>query len=553
MISKRWYQAEASDAFFKDARAHPSASQLLVLPTGAGKTVVMGDIISRVVGTSRRVLVLARSKELVNQNFSTFLRMFPDLQPLAGICCGGLSRTDVAHPIIFGTVQTVINRCDDLGKRKLVIVDEAHQIPQDDQSQYQQVLSCLRSVEPKVKMLGLTASPYRLDGGIIFGPGQQFDRVSYVVKLRTLMDEGYITKPKTLQVSGIDLSMVTRRGADFAPESVAANTDLGRVMPEIIAAAKSKDAKGIMVFANSIEQGLEVERYLSASGEDVRFVHGETPALWRDSMISEFKSQDVRWIVNVGVLTTGFDAPHVDMIVCLRATESPGLFYQIVGRGFRLAEGKNTCWILDYGGNIERHGPIDSAGYGMDTIKVKTEGGEAPQRVCPDCFTIQNASRRRCVECGIEFPEPIKEPLRATEAPVIAEPEWFDVMGATYYHNRGRELEDGTKKTDTLRVQYRCKADDGLLGKRWFSEWVCIEHEGFAGKKALEWWRKHSNNEFPSSVSEALEIIDNIGIGIPQRIEVVRDGKWDRVTDHDVDLIPEAQPLDWGESDDIPF
>lgn len=548
-MKMRWYQEEAVNEFFRAVRDHPKDDLLEVLPTGAGKTIVMANVISNVLGWGGRVIVTARTKELLVQNQDKFCRCFPDLADRTGVYCAGLGLKEYDADVVFASVQSAYAKGELFGPRKLAIIDEAHQIPSGEDTQYQTLLAGLRLTEPTCKLLGLTASPYRLDGGVIFGPGQQFGRVAYNVPLGTLMDEGWITRPKTLDVTKVDLTGVRRTAGDFNKAEVESRFMGRSITGEILAAANDKDAESVLVFASGVAHANMIKDELEAAGECVSIVTGDTPPLFRGVAIDGFTSKTCRWLINVECLTTGFDATGIDMIVVARATESPGLFLQMVGRGFRLHDGKTVCWVLDYGGNIERHGAIDDPTYGINTIKLPSSGGEAPTRVCPSCFEINHASAAKCKKCGLEFPRKPKEFVPSNES-IVTEAVTLDVSRVTFERWEGK---DG--KRDTMRVNYKCEDETQPMGSRRISEWVCFEHDGYARQKAVEWWSEVSAGECPSSINEALETINTIGIAEVESIRVQRQGKYDRVLSKRVGPKPDAVPVDWGiaEDDEIPF
>jgi DNA repair protein RadD len=549
-MKPRWYQIEAIDAFFDSVSKHPNQDLLEVLPTGAGKTIVMAGICGKVAKFGR-VVVLARSKELVCQNHAKFVACNPELADDAGVYCAGLGLKDYKKKVVFASIQSVCNQAHLFKDVKLVVIDEAHQVPKGESTQYQTFLKEVRETSPTCKLLGLTASPYRLDGGVIFGEGQQFHRVAYNVPLDVLFGEGYITRPKTLDVTQVDLTGVRRVAGDFSKSEVESKFLGNSITNEVLAAANDKWAKSVLIFASGVAHATVIKGELEAAGEIVNMVTGDTPPLFRDAAVESFSNGRVRWLVNVECLTTGFDAPCVDMVVIARATESPGLFLQMVGRGFRLFDGKEQCWILDYGSNLERFGPIDSSTYGMDSIKPASTGeGEAPKRICPSCFEINHAGARRCVKCGLEFPRKAKV-LIATKESVLTKAEVLKVSETTYSRWGGK---DG--RQDTLMAEYTIESDDDSAFKRRVRQWICIEHEGWAGKKAHEWWMAKSRNAFPSSIDEALEIINVVGLAETTEIKVKKDGKYDKVVYVKSLPAPEPTEIEYGDlynEEDIPF
>ncbi len=541
-LEPRAYQNDAVAAWKKAAGDKPNENELLVLPTGSGKTVIMALIIAMAVKWGMRVLVLARSRELVDQNRNTFEWWFPEHQDKVGSFCAGLGLREASAQVVFASVQSVFNKGKELGERRLVIIDEAHQIPPRENSQYQQLIKTLEESSNLVKLLGLTASPYRLDGGIIYGSGQQFDSVAYNVPLSLLIEEKYIAKPRTLDVTKIDLKGIRKTAGDFNKAQVENRFLQQSISNEILTAANAKNCKSVLIFASGVAHAEALSRELEELGEKPRVITGDTLPLLREVFIDQFKKRSLRFLINVECLTVGFDAPCVDMVVIARATQSPGLFLQMVGRGFRKFPGKEECWVLDYGENISRHGPIDSETYGIDTIKPPSQGtGQPPQRVCPKCFEINLASAKFCTRCNLEFPKKKKEFI-ASQEEILSKPTWLIVKHTTYSIHEGKN-----DRPKSLRVTYRCHCDHSPMNVRYISEWMCFEHQNYARRKAHDWFTSVSPQHIPTNVADALHLINTIGIAKTLRIEVKRDGKYDRVLRRDIgdkpDFIPDYRIL----------
>jgi DNA repair protein RadD len=569
MFKRRDYQIEAIKGLKNTIKRYPKCNPLLVLPTGAGKTIVTADIIHEVRKSGYRVIVLARTKELIQQNRDKFCQAFPEHCNDAGAYCAGLGERDASADILFASIQSVAKRADEIGPRELVIIDEAHQVPVNEDSQYQTFFAALERLNkqygrPAPKRIGLTASPYRLDGGLIFGgPESQFDRVAYNVRLRDLIDDGYITEPVTLPATSIDLSEVRKVAGEYSQSGGGGVFLETTATAEIWQAAKDKGCKSVLIFATGVAHAELIRQELLTLGEQASVITGETVPLIRESVISSFSNRRIKWLINVNCLTTGFDAPCIDMVAIARATTSAGLFLQMVGRGFRLYDDKKQCWIMDFGGNIDRFGPIDSPSYGEDAIKTTNPKAG---RVCPACFFENPKLSKVCLSCDKPFEKPapaerqeVPDSLDLGSKPILSQPENFKVISCSYKRHVPKNAKELNKR-DSLKATYCCVAegDDetNLLGKRYFSEWVCIEHEGFARQKAEAWWRQRSQYEVPASIDEALEIIDGwYGIAETTMIEVRQDGKYNRISKAVVGPKPERENRELGEYDeeDLPF
>jgi DNA repair protein RadD len=249
--------------------------------------------------------------------------------------------------------------------------------------------------------------------------------------------------------------------------------------------------------------------------------------------------------VNVDVLTTGFDAPCVDAIAILRATASPGLFAQIVGRGLRTHVSKQDCLVLDFGENIKRHGPIDAIDFGKprspkgEKLEADDEGKE-----CPNCQLVVPSRKQSC-ECGFKFSvrTPNHEQQADTVAQIISEPEVFQVATVRYYKHE----KEG--KTPSLRVDYHLTGEGNL--EPMISEWVCLEHSGFARRKAEGWWGARCELEPPTSVDDALQVAG--AIAVPRSITAVREGRFWRITGAEIEEIPDSSLLVVTEEEEMPF
>ncbi|OUS31109.1 ATP-dependent helicase [Gammaproteobacteria bacterium 45_16_T64] len=355
----RPYQQDAVDAVVRYFRESDKAA-LLVLPTGAGKSLVIAELARIARG---RILVLAHVKELVQQNCGKY----ESYGHPASIFAAGLGRKEADTQVVFGSVQSVARNLDAFEDSfSLLIIDECHRVSLEDNSEYQKIIRSLKKHNRQLKVLGLTATPYRLDGGWIYqqhlGEGCQrsaetkpFTACVFELPLRHMIEEGYLT-PATLldaPVALYDFEKLrpTALGIYAQAELNAVLKGSKRATKRIIAQVvdKAKGRSGVMIFAATVAHAKEILTYLPP--ENSAMIIGDMKARARDSVIAAFKDRHIKFLVNVSVLTTGFDAPHVDLIAILRPTESVGLYQQIIGRGLRLSEGKKDCLVLDYAGN----------------------------------------------------------------------------------------------------------------------------------------------------------------------------------------------------------
>lgn len=381
----RPYQQEAVAATLNHFRRSQQPA-VIVLPTGAGKSLVIAELARVARG---RVLVLAHVKELVAQNHGKYCALGLE----ADIFAAGLARKESQSKVVFGSVQSVARNLAQFDSAfSLLIVDECHRIGDDENSQYQQILTHLRLHNPQLRLLGLTATPYRLGKGWIYRfhyhgmvRGDEralFHDCIYELPLRYMIKHGFLVPPERLDMPVVqyDFSRLNAQANGLFSEADL-NRELKqqqRITPHIISQIVefAADRKGVMIFAATVEHAKEV---LALLPDGKALVSAETPGPERDALIEAFKRQQIKYLVNVAVLTTGFDAPHVDLIAILRPTESVSLYQQIVGRGLRLSEGKTDCLILDYAGN-----PHDLFTPEVGAPKGKSDN-EPVQVFCPAC------------------------------------------------------------------------------------------------------------------------------------------------------------------------
>ena len=495
MLSLRPYQQAAIGAiyaYFEDHKGNP----LIVIPTAGGKSLVLAAFSEGVlkVWPDQRILVVTHVRELIAQNHAEMIGLWPEAP--AGIYSAGLGRREADARILFAGIQSVHRRAMEIGHCDLVLIDEAHLIPVASATMYRRFLGELTAINPKLKVIGFTATPYRLDSGMLHeGDGALFTDIAYEVSVRDLIDGGYLCplvskQPKTK----LDVAGVGSRGGEFIASELQAAVDQEAItraaVSEII--TYGEDRKSWLAFCSGVDHARHVAEEFRRHGISCETIFGHTPKDERDRIIAAFKRQEIRALASMGVLTTGFNAPAVDLIAMLRPTKSAGLYVQMAGRGTRLAQGKQNCLVLDFAGNVSRHGPID-----LVRPKRPGEGGDgvAPTKVCPECDSIVPLAASECPDCGFVFPaRQIKIAPTAATLPVLSpkHPPWLAVTDVMYVrHEKAGGL-------PSLRVTYRC----GLSS---YSEWVCFEHSGYARRKAEEWWQLRApGTPFPVSVAEAL-------------------------------------------------
>lgn len=520
MIQLRPYQQAAIDAILSYWQAG-GGNPLVDLATGTGKSLVIAKLTQDLLREfpTMRVLMLVHVRELVEQNFQALLRVWPDA-PI-GLYSAGLGKRDAHHRITFASIQSVYKKAKVLGRRDLILIDEAHLVPMHSEGMYRTLLDGLYAIRPDARVAGFTATPYRLDSGrLTDGNTRLFDDVVFTYGIGDGIADGYLS-PLISKASAteVDVSNVTRRGGEFVAGEL--ETAAQRITKEAVAEMirYGEGRRSWLVFCSGVRHAEDVRNVMRAAGIPAEMVSGETPLGERDRIIRQFKAGQIRCLTNAQVLTTGFDAPQVDMVAMLRPTLSTSLYVQIVGRGTRLAQGKENCLVLDFAGNIRRHGPVDAVsvlpkgGKANDEGKVSVDSVRAKE--CPDCQSLVAINASVCKVCGHEWPHEEKPKHEAeAEAQVgilsteAVPPQMVPVVD--WQFRRHEKL----GSPDSVRVTY-------LSGLNQFNEWLAFEHGGYPQQKAQQWWVRHGGSTpCPKTVTEALERMEAGELFMPATISV---------------------------------
>lgn len=528
-LELRDYQRESVEAvlsYWSGGGGNP----LVVLPTAAGKSLTMASLLQelRTIAPGTRILLLAHIQELIQQNADALVRIWPEA-PI-GIYSAGLGRKDGNRDIVFASIQSVARDPGAVGERHVVVIDEAHLLSRKDDGNYQRVLRSLRERCPQMRMAGFTATPYRTDSGLLTegwrGGDPLFDEVVYEASILDLLRRGFLCPlvpyaPKTR----LDVTGVKKQGGDFIQRDLQAavdKTDLNKsAVAEIVAAGEGRE--GWLVFSSGVEHARHLRDLIREHGVSCEMILGDTPKAERASIIKRFKAMEIRCLVGANVLTTGFDAPHVSLLAVLRPTASKGLNYQILGRGFRIHPSKSETTVLDFAGNTLRHGPIDV----IDGKKDDGGKGEAPAKECETCGAICHISAK---ECPNKHPFPIIEAPKFAATPVGApilsiqqEPMWVDVDRIIVRRHR----KEG--KPDSLRIDYATRMMT-------YSMWLALESETAGGYVRRKYQHLFYSGESPHTVEEAILNVEDIRI--PGRIQVMKEGQYWRVIQHDFSVPP---------------
>ena len=515
-MQARPYQLKAIQSIY-DYFAAASGNPVLELPTGSGKSFVQAEFLRGVLTRwpAQRILCLAHVKELIAQNHAELMGIWPDAP--AGIHSAGLGRRDVEQNIIFASIQSVFARAAVLGRIDLVIIDEAQMVSPRSSTMYRTLISALTVLSPNLKVVGMSATPWRLNGGpLTAGDDALFTDLISAKKLgATLPDlvrQDHLAPVITPgeKLPQLSTEGVKKSGGDFRIGAL--SHAVARQLSTTKAACQSMknlgaDRKCWIVFGVSVAHVEEIRACLVGLGIAAAVVTGQTPKDLRDERIEKLRSGALRALVSVNVLSVGFNVRQVDMIGALRPTASSALYLQMMGRGMRTYPGKSNCLVLDFAGLIAAHGPVD----GVKAPRLrKTKNGEAIQKECPACVMLIAIGAMTCPFCGHEFPQ--------REIQVEAKASTLAIMGkrslvphqptaATY------SVHSKPGKPDSVRVTYWRRAKP--VGFRW----ICVGHDGWPRMEARRWWDEYVCGPMPYSAAVAVEVCRSSAV-LPSLIEV---------------------------------
>lgn len=511
MITARPYQEESLSLLYQYFMSN-TGNPLIAYPTGTGKSLIPALFIYRAMNKwpNQRFLLITHVKELVVQNAEVVKYVWPNA-PL-GIYSAGLKQKESALPIVFGGIQSMIKNPSIFGHRDIIFVDEAHLVSDEESSMYLTFLATMKLINPYLKVIGLTATPFRMGMGLLTD-GSLFTDIVHdltgVEEFNRLIAEGYLSPliPKRTKTE-LDVSNVGMAKNEFVASQLQAAVDKQEItyagLREVV--EEGYNRKAWLIFSSGIEHAEHIASMLGSFGIECAAVHSKQKSDYNDAAIKAFRNNQLRAIVNYSKLTTGFNHPDIDLIADFRPTMSIPLHIQKWGRGARVSNGKINCLVLDFARNVARLGHIN------DPVIPRKKGekvGEVPIKICENCGTYNHMRVRFCTNCGNEFlfknkllPTAGTDAILRSDLPQI---ETFAVTRVLYAPH------DKTGSPQSLKVTYFC-------GMQMFREFVCLEHPGYAKHIAHQWWKQRHKTEPPASIKEALSIQSQLKV--PRRIRV---------------------------------
>ena len=521
-IELRPYQQRTIDELYAWFAANPHGNPCLVLPTGAGKSHIVAAICKDALQgwPETRILMLTHVKELIEQNAEKMLQHWPDA-PL-GVYSASLNKRQI-EPITFAGIQSVRRKAGLLGHIDLVLVDECHLINHKDEGGYRTLLAHLKLINPAMRVIGLTATPYRLGHGLITDEPALFHALIEPVMIEELIHKKYLSILRSkVTKSKLSVDGVHKRGGEYIESELQAAVDTDdnnrSVVREVISLAGER--KAWLFFCAGVAHAEHICAELIDQGIKAACVTSFTPKTEREQILADFKSGALQALTNANVLTTGFDHSAIDLIAMLRPTMSPGLYVQMAGRGLRPSPGKADCLVLDFAGVVGTHGPITA----VNAPRKQGEGnGEAPVKVCDACDELCPISAKVCPACGAPFPEPEAKKLRLCQDDIMG----LDGTDMIVTGWKWREHTSLASGKIMLAVSYYGRLSDPAV-----TEYFPVLHEGYAGQRAMREVIKIAEQSkiVGMNVDNLSSLAAQLSNGNPPRlVQYKKDGKFFRV------------------------
>lgn len=474
---------------------------LVVAPTGSGKSWLIATLVYNLLKEEphARILILSHVAKILKQNAEKILAVWPSC-PLS-IYSATLNQKKISY-VTIGQIQTVCRNLKHFTRPfNYIIIDECHLIPSSEDGIYRTTINEFTKQNPNLRCIGFTATPYRLKTGLLHtGENKLFDEIASEIDLLELIDNGFLAPLLTKSaIAQADLSQAKIRAGEYVASSArnCINPITQKAIDECL--KYGKDRKNWLVFCCDIEHVKNITEYLNSINIKSNYIIGDTSDKQREDLFRKFKNGDLQALVACETLTTGVDLPCIDMIILLRPTQSTSLYVQMLGRGMRPHENKQNCLVMDFAGNIQKHGLIDQISI---KNKQKGMGGAAPFKICPACQSCLHTSKKECPECKYNFPPPESKINAVAESQAILstfiKPQLWPVKKIKYAMHVKKD--NGSR---TLKVTY-------VTDLRNIDEYICLEHDGFPRKKAEKFWLERNGKNVPRNIETALNHVHEL-------------------------------------------
>jgi DNA repair protein RadD len=461
-------------AWFELNEGHPC----IVAPTGSGKSHIIAALCKDALQNwpETKILMLTHVRELILQNAEKMREHWSDA-PL-GIFSASIGKKDLGKEITFAGIQSIRKRAEQLGHIDIIIIDECHLVSHNDEGSYRKLITDLTIINPHLRVIGLTATPFRLGHGLITDKPAIFDALIEPVSIEELVELGYLSTLRSKRTAlHLDTSDVHKRGGEFIESELQAAIDTEKnnreVVEEVLKLAG--DRKSWIFFCSGVDHAHHISTLLNEHGIVSDCVTGATKKIDREKILDDFKAGKIQAITNANVLTTGFDHPDIDLLVMLRPTMSASLYVQMAGRGMRPKSHTDHCLVLDFAGNVAMHGPVTN----VQPSKKKGESeGDAPSKVCEHCHEICHISAKICPHCKEPFPPPPEKKFILHNDDIMGIKPNGELAVLTWVW---RKQVSRTSGKPMLSVTYY-----GGLSDKPVTEYLTVGYMGYAGEKAMK-------------------------------------------------------------------
>lgn len=475
MITLRDYQRRTIDQLYRWFAEVHEGHPCIELPTGSGKSHIVAELCKEAIQQwpETRILMLTHVKELIEQNANKMRQHWPEA-PL-GIYSAGMGQRDIGEPITFAGIQSVRNKADQIGHVDLVLIDECHLVSHKQEGGYRKLLDNLTRINPALRVIGLTATPYRMGHGYITDAPALFSAIIAPVSIEELIYKKHLAPLRSkLTDHALSVDGVHKRGGEYIESELQAAVDTMHnnisTVDEVIKLAGER--RSWLFFCAGVQHAHNVADALIERGITAATIVGTTPKAERERIVADFKAGEIKALTNANVLTTGFDHPDLDLIAMLRPTLSTGLYVQMAGRGMRPKSHTDHCLVLDFAGVVQTHGPITA----VNPKKATGKGdGKAPVKVCESCKELNHISAKECIVCGEPFPLPLPLKHKLYNDDIMG----LDTTEMDITDWQWRRHTSRASGKEMLRVTYY-----GALSDKPINEYLTICHDGYAGEQA---------------------------------------------------------------------
>lgn len=471
----REYQKRTITNLYKWFGEGNAGNPCIVLPTGSGKSYIIAELCRDIIQSwpDQKILILTHVKELIEQDLEKILIAWPDA-PI-GIYSAGLHTKHLGEPITIAGIQSIRKKSADIGHIDIIIVDESHLISHKQEGGYRSLISELQEINPNARVVGLTATPYRLGHGLLTDKPAIFDAILEPTSIEELIAKKYLAPLRSKMTDfQYDTEGVAKRGGEFVEHDLQSVINISSQNEEVVDEILKwgKDRKAWLVFCSGVDHSIAMRDVLLSRGISTACVLGKTPKDERKDILERFKAGELRAVTNANILTTGFNYPDIDLIAMCRPTMSPGLYCQMAGRGMRIKDHVEDCLLLDFAGNISTHGVITAV---RPPVKKGQGNGPAPIKLCDRCHELVPIACRVCPACGHEFPPPKVAPLYLRDDDIMGDKNKEMVVTSWSW----RVQKSYTSGKLMLTVTYNGRG----IGES-VVEYLCVLHSGYAEEKA---------------------------------------------------------------------